>query len=142
MQSPTDRHPRSYVRLLERTGIRPTRQREAIARLLFVGDRHITAEELHLELLAAGVRMSLATVYNTLRQFTEAGLLRELAVDGSRTYFDTNTSNHNHFFVESEYKVHDIPGDSVRVEGLPPPPEGYEVAHVDVLVRLVKKRGR
>ena len=138
MQQPTDRHPRSFSRLLERTGIRPTRQREAIARLLFVGDRHVTAEELHLELLGAGVRMSLATVYNTLRQFTDAGLLRELAVDGTRTYFDTNTSNHNHFYVESESKVHDIPGNLVRVEGLPPPPAGYAIAHVDVLVRLVK----
>ena len=90
-------------------GLRPTRQRVALAHLLFAkGDRHLSAEELHEEALAAGVPVSLATVYNALHQFTEAGLLRILAVEGSKTYFDTNTSDHHHFFIEGENKVFDI----------------------------------
>ena len=90
-------------------GLRPTRQRVALAELLFAkGDRHLSAEELHEEALAAGVPVSLATVYNTLHQFTEAGLLRILAVEGSKTYFDTNTSDHHHFFIEGENRVFDI----------------------------------
>ena len=92
-------------------GLRPTRQRIALAELLFAkGDRHLSAEELHEEALAAGVPVSLATVYNALHQFTEAGLLRILAVEGSKTYFDTNTSDHHHFFIEGENKVFDIVG--------------------------------
>ena len=90
-------------------GLRPTRQRIALATLLFAkGDRHLSAEELHEEAVGAGVPVSLATVYNTLHQFTEAGLLRILAVEGAKTYFDTNTSDHHHFFVEGENRVFDI----------------------------------
>ena len=85
-----------------------------------------------------GQRVSLATVYNTLHQFTSTGLLRELAVEGSKTYFDTNTSNHSHFFVEDEGRVLDIPGNAVQVAGLPEPPAGMKISHVDVVVRLVK----
>ena len=121
-------------------GLRPTRQRIALAELLFAkGDRHLSAEELHEEALGAGVAVSLATVYNTLHQFTGAGLLRELAIDGGKAYFDTNTSNHNHFFIEAESMLMDIPGDSIRVDGLPEPPEGMRVSHIDVVVRLVPK---
>jgi Fur family iron response transcriptional regulator len=125
--------------LLRQAGLRPTRQRIALGGLLFSGkDRHITAEALHAEAVAAGEQVSLATVYNTLHQFTAAGLLRELAVEGSKTYFDTNTSNHNHFFVESDGDVLDIPGDAIRVDGLPAPPPGMRISHVDVVVRLKK----
>ncbi len=124
---------------LRNAGLRPTRQRIALAALLFgSGDRHVTAEALHLEAVAAGERVSLATVYNTLHQFRSAGLLRELAVDGTRTYFDTNTSNHNHYFVESAGQLIDIPSDQIRVDGLPEPPAGMRIAHIDVVVRLVK----
>ena len=127
---------------LRSAGLRPTRQRLSLARLLFeAGDRHVSAEALHAEAIAAGEQISLATVYNTLHQFTGAGLLRELAVDGGRTYFDTNTSNHNHFFVEPEGRLVDIPGEDIRVEGLPEPPEGHKITHVDVVVRVVKDRG-
>ena len=119
--------------------MRPTRQRLALAQLLFSGDRHVTAEDLHVEAVATGFRISLATVYNTLHQFRHAGLLRELAVDGSRTYFDTNTSNHSHFYIEHEHDIFDIPSHQIMVEGLPQPPEGYEIAYVDVVVRLVRK---
>ena len=80
--------------------------------------------------------MSLATVYNTLHQFKRAGLLRELAIEGARTHFDTNTSNHNHFFIESEGRLVDIAGDSIRVAGLPEPPAGMAISHIDVVVRL------
>ncbi len=90
-------------------GLRPTRQRVALAQLLFAkGDRHLSAEELHEEAVAAGVPVSLATVYNSLHQFTEAGLLRILAIEGSRTYFDTNTSDHHHFYIEGENRIFDI----------------------------------
>lgn len=97
----------------------------------------MTAEMLHAEALAAGERVSLATVYNTLHQFKRAGLLREIAIDGSKAYFDTNTSNHNHFLIESEGRLIDIPDDSITIDRLPEPPEGMRISHVDVVVRLV-----
>ena len=131
---------RPYAELLQRlrgAGLRPTRQRLALARLLFAkGDRHITADELHAESEAAGVGVSLATVYNTLNQFTAAGLLREVAVEAGRTYFDTNTSDHHHFFFEDGGKLVDIPAASLSVAGVPAAPSGTEVARVDVIVRL------
>lgn len=124
-------------------GLRPTRQRIALAELLFAkGDRHLSAEELHEEALAAGVAVSLATVYNTLHQFTEAGLLRILALEGARTYFDTNTSDHHHFFIEGENRVVDIEAAPVSVHNLPEPPEGMEIVNVDIIVRLRPKAPR
>ncbi len=126
--------------MLRNAGLRPTRQRLALGALLFgQGDRHVSAEMLHVEAVAAGERVSLATVYNTLHQFKQAGLLRELAIEGSKAYFDTNTSNHNHFYLEADGKLMDIPGSAVRVDGLPEPPEGMVVSHIDVVVRLVRK---
>jgi Fur family iron response transcriptional regulator len=125
---------------VRRAGLRPTRQRVALADLLFAkGDRHLSAELLHEEALAVGVPVSLATVYNTLHQFTEAGLLRILAVEGSKTYFDTNTSDHHHFFIEGENTVFDIMSGPIRVSDLPEPPEGMEIVNVDVVVRLRRK---
>ena len=125
---------------LREAGLRPTRQRVALAELLFSkGDRHLTAERLHEEAVRNNVPVSLATVYNTLHQFTEAGLLREVAVEGSKTYFDTNTSNHYHFFCEKDGVLMDIATNGLNVEGLPEPPEGMEVSRIDVLVRLVEK---
>lgn len=122
-------------------GLRPTRQRLALASLLFAGgDRHVSAEELHEEALKAGVQVSLATVYNTLHQFTEAGMLRILPVEGSKTYFDTNTSEHHHFFYEGEDLLVDIPDGNMTAVSLPEPPEGMEIVHVDILVRLRPKR--
>lgn len=124
-------------------GLRPTRQRIALADLLFAkGDRHLSAEELHEEAAMAGVTVSLATVYNTLHQFTDAGLLRILAVEGSRTYFDTNTSDHHHFFIEGENRVMDIEAGPVSVSNLPEPPEGMEIANVDIIVRLRPRQPR
>ncbi|WP_281406243.1 iron response transcriptional regulator IrrA [Aquamicrobium sp. LC103] len=124
-------------------GLRPTRQRVALADLLFAkGDRHLSAEELHEEALQAGVAVSLATVYNTLHQFTEAGLLRILAIEGAKTYFDTNTSDHHHFFIEGENRVMDIEHGPVSVMNLPEPPEGMEIANVDIIVRLRPKTTR
>jgi Fur family iron response transcriptional regulator len=121
-------------------GLRPTRQRLALGTLLFSnGDRHVSAEMLHDEALSTGEQVSLATVYNTLHQFTQAGLLRELAIEGGKAYFDTNTSNHNHFFIEERSELMDIAGDSIRVDGLPEPPEGMKISHIDVVVRLVAK---
>jgi len=128
------------ARLLAAAGLRPTRQRVSLAALLFGnGDRHVNAEMLHEEAVRSGVRVSLATVYNTLHQFVRAGLLREIAIGGQRAYFDTNTSNHNHFFVEAEGRLVDIAGTDIRVEGLPEPPGHLKVSHIDVVVRLVAK---
>lgn len=121
-------------------GLRPTRQRVALARLLFAGgDRHISAEELHEEALSAGCRVSLATVYNTLHQFTEAGILRILPIEGARTYFDTNTTEHHHFFLEGENRLVDIPYGPVTISDLPQPPEGMEIANIDIVIRLRPK---
>ncbi len=125
--------------LLRSADLRPTRQRIALAHLLFGGeDRHVTAELLHEEVSKSGERISLATVYNTLHQFQRAGLIRELAIDGAKTYFDTNTSNHNHFYIEQEGEVIDIPSQGLNVEGVPEPPAGMRISHIDVVVRLVK----
>jgi Fur family iron response transcriptional regulator len=126
---------------LRGAGLRPTRQRVALGDLLFAkGDRHLTVEELHEEAVEAGVPVSLATVYNTLHQFTEAGMIRVLAVESARTYFDTNVSDHHHFFVEGENDVLDIPVSNLTIGNLPEPPEGLEIAHVDVIIRLRAKR--
>jgi Fur family iron response transcriptional regulator len=125
---------------LRRVGLRPTRQRVSLGWLLFgKGDRHITAELLYDEATKARVPVSLATVYNTLHQFTEAGLLRQLAVDGSKAYFDTNPTEHHHFFLEDEGELVDMPSTGVSVGDLPEPPPGMEVAGVEVIVRLRRK---
>lgn len=125
---------------LRLAGLRPTRQRIALADLLFAkGDRHLTVEELHEEAVVAGIGVSLATVYNTLHQFTEAGIIRVLAVESAKTYFDTNTSDHHHFFVEGHNQVLDIPVSNIAIANLPEPPEGMEIAHVDVVIRLRPK---
>ena len=131
---------RPYTQVLDQlrsVGLRPTRQRLALAKLLFEGpDRHVTAEILHAEAQAASMRVSLATVYNTLHQFTAAGLLREIIVDSQRSYFDTNMTDHHHFFFEGSGELKDIPGDQVMVAGLPAPPPGMAVKRVDIVVRV------
>lgn len=125
--------------VLRMAGLRPTRQRVALAELLFGGPhRHVSAEALHEEAGTAGVSVSLATIYNTLHRFREAGLLREVTVDAARSYFDTDTSDHYHFFVEDEQRVIDIPQSAITIDGLPEAPEGMEVTHVDVVVRVRK----
>ncbi|MEO1090381.1 MAG: iron response transcriptional regulator IrrA [Pseudomonadota bacterium] len=125
------------IQHLKAAGLRPTRQRLALARLLFAGgDRHVTAEVLFQEARAENIQVSLATIYNTLHQFTDAGLLREVPVDSDRSYFDTNTTHHHHFFEPESGLVLDIPGDRVTLDDLPPAPAGYEVDRVEVIVRL------
>lgn len=134
---------RPYRQALDRlreAGLRPTRQRLALAKLLFdQGDCHVTAETLHAKAAEANVRVSLATVYNTLHQFTAAGMLREIVVDAARSYFDTNTSDHHHFYHESAGRLEDIPGDQVTVTSLPEPPAGTAVTRIDVVVRIEEK---
>ena len=131
---------RSYSSLIARLkagGLRPTRQRLALARLLFEGgDRHLTAEQLHSEALEADVKVSVATVYNTLHQFTKVGLLREVVVEPGRSYFDTNVDDHHHFYFEATGDLQDIPSDRLRVRELPEPPEGTRIERVDVVVRV------
>jgi Fur family iron response transcriptional regulator len=122
---------------LRRVGLRPTRQRLALARLLFDQDnRHVTAEQLHGEASEAAVRVSLATVYNTLHQFTAAGLLNEVVVEPGRSYFDTNVDDHHHFFFEDSGRLQDIPGNTVLVSEMPEAPSGTAIRRVDVIIRL------
>ena len=122
---------------LRNSGLRPTRQRLELAGLLFRGgDRHLTAESLHAEAQKGGIKVSLATVYNTLHQFTEAGLLRQVVVDAARSYFDTNIGDHQHFYCEDESRLIDIPGDSIAVAGVPAPPKGTQIERVDVVIRV------
>lgn len=125
--------------ILRMAGMRPTRQRLDLADRLIGRDRHVTAEELYVEAAAVGHELSLATVYNTLRQFQSSGLVRELAFEGMRSVFDTDTSRHHHFYLTEESRIIDIPADSLLVTDLPGIPDGYEVNRVEVVVRLRRK---
>ena len=123
---------------LREVGLRKTRTRVALGSILFAkGNRHISAEMLFEEASQTGVSVSLATVYNTLHQFTEAGLLRQVAIDSSKSYFDTNNTEHQHYYLEDRHM--DIPPTDVAVGKIPVPLEGYEIARVDVVVRLRRK---
>ena len=127
---------------LNKGGLRPTRQRVALASLL-IGDgkdRHVTAESLFASVKEQGEQVSLATVYNTLRAFCDAGLMREVTVDGSRSYFDTNTHDHPHFYWEDEHRLTDAPADQFKISGLPDVPEGAELSSVSVVMRLRKSK--
>jgi Fur family iron response transcriptional regulator len=127
----------TVTRLMKHAGLRPTRQRLSLASLLFSKhDRHVTAEQLHLEAQAASIKVSLATIYNTLNQFTEAGLLREVVIEPGRSYFDTNTTDHHHFYCEGDGHLEDIPGDQVNLISLPTPPEGMSIERVEVIIRI------
>jgi len=127
-------------RRLRDLGLRPTRTRVALGNILFAkGDRHISAEMLFEEASQAKVQVSLATVYNTLHQFTEVGLLRQVAIDSSKSYFDTNNTEHHHYYIEDKHELMDIPPTDVAVGKVPTPPAGYEVIRIDVVVRLRRK---
>ena len=131
----------SAVERLRAAGLRPTRQRVALARLLLGnGNRHVTAEQLHGEALAAAIPVSLATIYNTLHQFIGCGILRELVVEPGYSYFDTNLEDHHHFYCESTGLLQDIPGEMVMVARLPEPPAGAEISRVEVIVRIRQER--
>lgn len=137
-------HPRAGLcdvrSALKRCGLRPTRQRLALGQLLFSeGGRHVSAELIHEEAMRSRIPVSLATIYNTLKQFTEAGLLREIAVDGTRSYYDTNTSHHHHFLIEETNEICDIPATTLSIDDLPDVPEDMEISRVDVVVRLRRK---
>lgn len=129
-------------KMLRQAGLRPTRQRLALGSLLFgQGERHLTAETLYEEAKRAKLPVSLATIYNTLHQFTAAHLLRQVVVNCSKAYFDTNIRSHHHFQVEGEDTLIDIPGAEVILGDTPIPPKGYEIGRVDVVVRLRRKCG-
>jgi Fur family iron response transcriptional regulator len=133
-------HTPNLVERLRQAGLRPTRQRVALANILFAnGNRHVTAESLHEEAMAAGVPVSLATIYNTLHQFTDVKLLNQVVVDATRTYFDTNTGEHHHFYCEDDASLIDIEGEHIAVSGVPVPPKGAKVDRVDVIVRLRRR---
>ena len=125
---------------LRHAGLRPTRQRVNLGRVLFAqGNRHISVEELHAESEMAGFRVSRATVYNTLHRFTEAGLVLEVVLDNGRTYFDTNLGDHHHFFVEGEGRLIDVVAD-IGVDRLPRPPEGMEITSVELIMRVRRRQ--
>jgi Fur family iron response transcriptional regulator len=127
---------------LSGAGLRPTRQRLTLAALL-MGDgqhRHVTAESLFADVQKMGESVSLATVYNTLRAFCDAGLIQEVMVDGSKSYFDTNTHDHPHFFWEDEERLTDAPAEELEITRLPQAPSGAEIASVDVVIRLRRTR--
>ncbi len=127
--------------VLRQAGLRPTRQRLMLGEILFSkGGRHVTAETLHAEATEANMQISLATVYNTLNQFTCAGLLRRVGVDGSKSFFDTNPTAHHHFFVDGEDRLLDIPGPEAVIENMPEPLPGHEVSRVDIVVHLRRKQ--
>jgi len=133
----TQAHQRG-AKWLETVGLRPTRQRLALAALL-VGDghnRHVTAESLFDASREAGEKVSLATVYNTLRAFCDVGLMQEITVDGSKSYFDTRTDDHPHFYWEDSQSLTDAPADQLRIASVPDAPEGTEITKVDVVIRL------
>lgn len=137
----TERYQERGAEWLAEAGVRPTRQRVALAALL-VGDgqnRHVTAESLHAASQTAGDAVSLATVYNTLRAFCDAGLVQEITVDGSKSYFDTRTDDHPHFYWEDEAKLTDAPADELEIKRLPQAPAGAEISKVDVVIRLRKR---
>jgi Fur family iron response transcriptional regulator len=126
---------------LKLAGLRATRQRIELGRLLFSGeDRHMTAENLYVEAKSAGMSISLATIYNTLHQFTQAGMLRQVVVDPSRSYFDTNITDHHHFFFADEGELIDIPHDKIQLSSLPRLPKGLELEGVDVVVRVTREK--
>jgi Fur family transcriptional regulator, iron response regulator len=130
----------AYRDLLRHVSLRPTRQRMVLAWILFSkGNRHVTAEMLYDEASKAKIPVSLATIYNNLHQFTEAGLVQQIAVDGSKAFFDTNTAAHHHFFLSGEHDLVDIPADEVVLGKMPEPPAGYEITRVDVVIRLRRK---
>lgn len=123
--------------LLQNAGLRPTRQRISICALLFSGEpRHVAVEALHSEAKAHGFIMSVSTVYNVLKQFEEAGLVRRIAVPGSMGFYDVSTGDHHHFFIPDEHKIMDMPPGSVSLDDLPEPPTGYRIEKVDVVVHL------
>ncbi len=125
---------------LRKAGLRPTQQRLALAKVLFEGcDKHVSAESLHEDAMKFGISVSLATVYNTVHQFKDAGLLREVAIEGVRSYYDTNTSNHFHFFNEADGELYDIEPGDLKISGLPNLPKGQEIDRIDVIVRLKNK---
>ncbi|OYX48346.1 MAG: transcriptional repressor [Alphaproteobacteria bacterium 32-64-14] len=131
----------SIVDRLQSAGLRATPKRIAIGGLLFDGqDRHVTADDVAVLARKSGVRVSLATVYNTLNQFVSAGLMKRITLDTDRTYFDTNVSQHHHLFFEENGVLHDIPGDSIRVEGLPEIPAGAKVRAIEVIVRMTGEK--
>ncbi|MCB9928899.1 MAG: transcriptional repressor [Alphaproteobacteria bacterium] len=131
---------KSYSEVIDRlrqAGLRPTRQRIGLGKLLFAGEhRHVTADQLHIEAERSGLSVSLATVYNTLHQFRNAGLLREVVAEPGRSYFDTNTEAHHHFFNVSEGALIDIPAADVDLPSLPVPPDGMGVDRVDIVIRV------
>lgn len=130
----------TIAKKLRHASLRPTQQRLALAKVLFEGcDKHVSAESLHEDAMKAGISVSLATVYNTLHQFKAAGLLREVAIEGVRSYYDTNTSNHFHFFNEEDGELYDIEPSDLKITGLPNLPTGQEIDRIDVIVRLRNK---
>ena len=134
------RNDKEIIEFLKAAGLRATRQRVAIGQQLFLSeDRHVTVEQIHIESLQLGYSVSLATVYNVLHRFTNAGLLRELAIDSGRSYFDTNISSHQHLYFEDTGKLCDMPGDNIEIKAIPSLPPDTAISRIDVIIRVKNK---
>lgn len=128
------------AKILEKHGHKVTSQRVALAEIMFARPQHLSADAL-LELArAAGVRVSKATVYNTLNLFAECGVVREVNVDGSRVYYDSTTHPHHHLFNMDTGELTDLPEESVRLAAMPPLPDDTEAVGVDVVVKVRSRR--
>jgi len=131
--------PTVSVQRLRDAGLRPTHQRVMLGELLFArGDRHVTAEMLYGEAVEANIHLSMATVYNTLNQFTQAGLLRRIGPDGSKSFFDTNTSVHPHFYLVGEDILIDVP-EALVLEQMPNALPGHEISRLDIIIHIRRK---
>ncbi|KSV75530.1 hypothetical protein N185_16960 [Sinorhizobium sp. GW3] len=132
-------HEPDSLGILKRARMRPTQQRLLLVSVLFSGSRHVSADSLYRELVEAGSKLPLATIYNSLNSLAKAGVLRKVVVNSGKVYFDTNTGDHQHFFIEAENRIVDIPAEEPMLKVLPPAPAGYEIVNVDILVRLKPK---
>lgn len=121
---------------LQSAGIGPTSQRLRIAEVLLVSPRHLSADQVLAEVNHTAAAVSKATVYNTLRLFSERGLVREIVVDPDRVFYDSSTTPHHHFYNTDTGELTDIPAEAVTISGLPPAPRGTEAEQVDVIVRV------
>ena len=131
----------SFCATLRDQGLRPTRQRIQIAELLFAkGDRHLTAETLFAEAREQRYPPSLATIYNALRDFAAHGLVREIALYGAKTWYDTKIGPHFHFYLEERDELFDIPEEFIPLMNIPAP-DGTQIVGVDVVIRLSAKDG-
>jgi Fur family iron response transcriptional regulator len=125
--------------LLQQCNIAPTQQRRQIAQILFARPQHVSADQVLERVNQDGSVASKATVYNTLGLFARKGLIREVIVDPSRVFYDSNPTEHHHFFNVDTGRLEDIEAPQLIVQNLPTPPDGTELENVDIIIRVRSK---